>query len=103
MVTQNGHLFQGSTGFCFLVSNFCGRINFNQILTWGNTLLGDGGMEKLLVVMCCMNRDFIVFMRKYYPEIVHEQFEFGILKAENNNEEDEWSFFLILQSNLSLP
>ena len=45
-----------------LASRFCERINScgNQVLTLGNTFLGDGEMEKL--VMCRMNRDFIVFM-----------------------------------------
>jgi len=53
----------GSIG-SLLPSSFCERINScaNQVLTLGNTLLGDGEMEKL--VMCRMNRDFMVFMRK---------------------------------------
>jgi len=41
-------------------------------------------MEKL--VMCHMNRDFMVFMHQNYPQIANEQFEFGILKAEDNEE-----------------
>jgi len=80
---------KGSIG-SLLASGFCERINpcAHQILTLGNTLLGDGEMEKL--VICCMNRDFIVFMRKNYPQVADEQFEFGILKAEDNEEtEDE--------------
>jgi len=80
---------KGSIG-SLLASGFCERINpcAHQVLTLGNTLLGDGEMEKL--VMCCMNRDFIVFMRKNYPQVADEQFEFGILKAEDNEEtEDE--------------
>ena len=44
-------------------------------------------MEKF--VMCRMNRDFIVLMRKHYPEVTNEQFEFGILKAEDNEEEED--------------
>ena len=44
-------------------------------------------MEKL--VMCRMNRDFMVFMHKNYTQVANEQFEFGILKAEDNEEEDE--------------
>ena len=74
-----------------LVSSFCERINSsscaNQILTLGNTLLGDGEMEKL--VMCRMNRDFMVFMHKYYPQVANEQFEFGILKAQDNKEKED--------------
>ena len=79
---------KGSIG-SLLASSFCERINScaNQILTLGNTLLGYGEMEKL--VMCRMNRDFIVFMRKYYPQVAYKQFEFGILKAEDNEEEED--------------
>jgi len=40
-------------------------------------------------VMCGMNRDFIVFMRKHYPQFADEQFEFGILKAEDNKEKED--------------
>jgi len=37
-----------------------------------------------------MNQYFIGFMRKNYPEIADELFEFGIYKAEDNEEtEDE--------------
>jgi len=39
--------------------------------------------------MCRMNRDSIVFMRKNFPQVVDEQFEFGILKAEDNEEEED--------------
>ena len=67
-----------------LASSSCERINSsaNQVLTLGNNLLGDGWMEK--VVMCRMNRDFMVFMRESYPQVADEQFEFGILKVEDN-------------------
>ena len=44
-------------------------------------------MEKL--TMCRMNEDFIVFMRQQYPEVANEQFEFGILEAEDNEEEED--------------
>jgi len=46
-------------------------------------------MEKL--VMCRMNQDFMVFMRKKYPQVADKQFEFGILqlKAENNEEKED--------------
>jgi hypothetical protein len=48
---------KGSIG-SLLASSFCERINFyaNQVLTLGNTLFGDGEMEKL--VMCRMNQEF---------------------------------------------
>jgi len=66
---------KGSIG-SLLVSGFCEHINScaNQILTLGNILHGDGEIEKL--VMCRMNRDFMVFMRKNYPQVADEQFEF---------------------------
>jgi len=74
-----------------LASSFCERINSyaNQVLTraLGNTLVGDGEMEKL--VMCRMNQDFIVFMRKNYPEVADEQFEFGILKVVDKEEKED--------------
>jgi len=44
-------------------------------------------MEKL--DMCRMNRDFMVFMRKNYPQVADEQFEFGIRKAEDNEEKED--------------
>jgi len=79
---------KGSIG-SWLASSFCERINScaNQVLTLGNTLLGDVEMEKL--VMCRMNRDFMVFMRKNYPQVADEQFEFGIIKAEDNEEKED--------------
>ena len=79
---------KGSIG-SLLASSFCERINScaNQVLTLGNTLLGDGEMQKL--VMCRMNRDFMVFMHKNYPQVADEQFEFSILKAEDNEEKDD--------------
>jgi len=79
---------KGSIGF-LLVSSFCERINScaDQVLTFVNTLLGDGEMEKL--VTCRMNRDFMVFMRKKYPQVANEQFNFGILKAEDKEEKED--------------
>jgi len=73
----------------FLASSFYERISScaNRVFTLGNTLLGDGEMEKL--VMCRMNRDFMVFMRKNYPPVADEQFEYGILKAEDNEEKED--------------
>jgi len=79
---------KGSIG-SLLTSSFCERINScaNQVLTLGNTLLGDGEMKKS--VMSRMNRDIMVFMRKNYPQVADEQFEFGILKAEDNEEKED--------------
>ena len=44
-------------------------------------------MEKL--GMRRMNRDFMVVMRKNYPQVADEQFEFRILKAEDNEEKED--------------
>ena len=44
-------------------------------------------MEKL--VMCRMNRDFMVFVREHYPQVANEQFEFGTILTVEDNEEDE--------------
>jgi len=79
---------KGSIG-SLLASSFCERINScaNQVLTLGNTLLSDGEMEK--IVMCRTNQDSMVFMRKNYPQVADEQFGFGILKAEDNDEKKE--------------
>ena len=73
-----------------LASSFSERINSdaNRILTLEDTLFGDDKVEKL--VMCCMFWDFIVFMRNHYPQVVKEQFEFGILKADDNEEKKRW-------------
>jgi len=92
---------KGSIG-SLLASSFCERIIFcaNQVLILMNTFLSDGEMEK--IVMCRMNRDFMVFTRKNYPQVADEQFEFGILKAEDNEEEeDKLRVDLILQHDLS--
>ena len=72
-----------------LASSFCERINSyaHQVLTLGNTLFGDGEMEKL--VMCRMNQEFMVFMHKNYLQVADEQFESGILKAEDNEEKED--------------
>ena len=80
---------KGSIGSLW-ASGFCERIDScaNQILTLGNILLGDGKVQNYSCVAC---ETFIKFMRKHYPQVADEQFEFGILKAEDNEkEEDEY-------------
>ena len=73
--------FKGSIG-SLLASSFCERINScaNQVLTLGNTLK---------LVMCRMNQDFMVFVHKNYPQVADEQFEFGIPKAEDNEQKED--------------
>ena len=57
-------------------------------------------METL--VMCRIDRGLMVFMRKNYPYVANEQFELGILKAEDNEEEeDELTVDLDLQKEFS--
>jgi len=52
--------------------------------------------------MCRMNRDFIVFMRKKHPQVTEEQFEFGRIRTEDNEkEEDGLKIDLILQHDVS--
>jgi len=36
-----------------------------------------------------MDQDCMVFMRKNYPQVADEQFEFGIIKAEDSEEKDD--------------
>jgi len=78
---------KGSIG-ALLSSSCCERINScaNQVVTLENTLLGDGEMGKLM--MRCMNRDFMVFMREHYPQVANEQFEFRTILTVEDNEED---------------
>jgi len=86
----------------YSASSICERINScaTQILTLGYTLLGDSEMETL--VMCRIDRGLMVFMRKNYPYVANEQFELGILKAEDNEEEeDELTVDLDLQKEFS--
>ena len=71
-----------------MASSFCERINSqaNLILTEGNTWLSDEEMEKLVVLR--MNRKFMSFMRKYYPNAVGEAVpSMGTLLTEEQNEE----------------
>ena len=72
---------KGSIG-SLLASSFCEHINScaNQVLTLRNSLLSDVEMEKS--VMCHMNQDFITSMRKHYPNVAKEQFEFGTVLTE---------------------
>ena len=87
-LTKMATCFKGSIG-SLLAWSLCERINScaNQVLTLGNTLLGDGEMQKL--VMCRMNRDFMVFMHKNYSQVADEHFEFGLLKAQDNEEKED--------------
>ena len=61
---------KGSIG-SLLASSFCERINScaNQVLTFGNTLLCDGEMEKL--VKCRMNRDLYSCVRTTHKSLTN--------------------------------
>ena len=39
--------------------------------------------------MCRMNQDFMVFVRKNYPQVADEQFEIGIPKTEDNEQKED--------------
>ena len=54
--------------------SFCERVLScaNDVLTEGNTLLGDAELEMLVVLR--MNRNFMRFMRKHYSYMLNEQF-----------------------------
>jgi len=61
-------------------------------------------MEKLVIYHT--NQDFMACMWKHYPQVADKQFEFGILKVEDNEEqEDDQNFhlFLQLENDLSSP
>jgi len=79
---------KGSIG-ALLASSFFERIHScaNQVVTSGNTLLDEGEIKNL--VMCCMNRDFMLFMHEHYPHVANEQFKFGTILTVEDNEEDE--------------
>ena len=53
-----------------MASSFCGRINScaNIVVTKDNSLLCDEEIDK--VVTLRMNRDFMEYMRTYYPEVI---------------------------------
>ena len=52
------------------LSSFCERINScaNIVVTKDNSLLSDDEIDK--VVTLRMNRDFMEYMRTYYPEVI---------------------------------
>ena len=53
-----------------MASSFCERINScaNIVVTKDNSLLSDEDIDK--VVTLRMNRDFMEYMRTYYPEVI---------------------------------
>ena len=53
-----------------MASSFCERINScaNIVVTKDNSLLSDEEIDK--VVTLRMNRDFMEYMRTYYPEVI---------------------------------
>ena len=58
----------------FLASSYAERINSaaNLILTKGNSLLDDAEIDMCTVLR--MNREFMAFMRFYFPEVAHQTF-----------------------------
>ena len=54
-----------------MASSFCERINScaNIVVTKDNSLLSDEEIDKVVVTLR-MNRDFMEYMRTYYPEVI---------------------------------
>ena len=57
--------------------------NANDVMTSGNTLLGDEELEILR-----MNRDFIEFMRAYYNHVSLQQFQQTVVREADNVDDD---------------
>ena len=66
--------------------SFCERVLScaNDVLTEGNTLLGDEELEMLIILR--MNREFMVFMREHYSHLVKEPFGRTIVKDKDGPE-----------------
>ena len=80
---------EGSIG-ALLSASFCERINScaNQIVTTGNTSLGDDLVDKMVVLR--MNRNFMKFMQLKYPTILKQKFPtFGTVITVTDNQEDD--------------
>jgi len=70
-----------------LSASFCERINSctKQIVTAGNTSLGDNLVDKTTVLK--MNKNFIKFMNLNYPWILEQRFQtFGTVSSVADNE-----------------
>jgi len=73
-----------------LSASFCERINScaNQIVTVGNTSLGDDLVDKSTVLR--MNKIFMTFMNLNYPWILKQRFPtFGTVISVAYNEQDD--------------
>ena len=80
---------EGSIG-ALLSASFCERINScaNQIVTTGNTSLGDDLVDKTVVLR--MNKIFMKFMHLEYPTILKQRLStFGTVITVADNEQDE--------------
>jgi len=78
--------YKGSIG-ALLSASFCERINSctKQIVTAGNTSLGDNLVDKTTVLK--MNENFIKFMNLNYPWILEQRFPtFGTVSSVADNE-----------------
>ena len=60
--------------------------NANDVMTSGNTLLGDEELEMLVVIR--MNRDFMEFMRAYYNHVSLQQFQQTVVREADNVDDD---------------
>ena len=75
--------------------SFCEQIISagNLVMTDGNTLLNDDELEML--VLLCINCDFMTFMREKYAHVSKQNFKQTIITEEQNNEEQSSMVALI--------
>ena len=73
-----------------MAASFCERVNSraNLVVTEGSSLLSQEEIDKLVVLR--MNKDFMKFMRKNYPEIINSAHaKFGSVVSPEDSREDE--------------
>ena len=89
--SQYGFLPYMATGFegsvsSLLASSFSERVNScaNLVLTDGNSLLQPNEINMLVVLR--MNREFMIFMRKYYGNLSRQQFAMTVVSPGDNGD-----------------
>ena len=89
--SQYGFLPYMATGFegsvsSLLASSFSERVNScaNLVLTDGNSLLHPNEINMLVVLR--MNREFMIFMRKYYGNLSRQQFAMTVVSPGDNGD-----------------
>ena len=69
--------------------SFCERVLScaNDVLTEGNTLLGDEELEMLVILR--MNRKFMEFMREHYNHLTEDHFKRTVIDEEAEEAGDQ--------------